>query len=1008
MEIDEIVGLIHTLYAPNQDGRLVVNVQKQLQMIQKGPDATVLAHKLLQYPDQTVQFFGALTYTVYITNNEIDSSLADLLADEVIDACCKGVDLVVIQKLISNIGKIYVKLLYSPLEKIFSKLSDLQTDPTVILKLGLLSCKIIGEELNRCENINAENNKIIISSMLDITTKNILNNSLPVLPEDEKIKTLWLDCLQSWMMYVSKSEFDFILTSDLNDYFTVVINLLSLSNDIDSLNLISDVFDTNPSLINSNNKKIIDNLIFSEWTAEFISSNDLEDNKKLSRFITLFLDSDMIFLASRLIDPSYDQKFEYLLSLTNQPGSPISDESFSVDLLEFWILFIEAFINDSESINAILNNNEDKISTLNLKSKKLVLKLSSIYWEKAHLIDDLSDYEDEFINFRRDVGELFESLFSICRNEIFSNLINSIIDSSVANPTNSEINNMDTSLYLLTLICSILGENNSSEIITNDLELLFKDEFLKKIISLQNHTDINLRFHQYLVRNTIKFLSEISWFYNGEKSLLYAKNVLIFLFENLSNPIYQDSSSRAILMITNSCRNNLTDLLDDFESASNTMITNKFDIEIHVRSRIIRSYSSILQTVEDLNTQAEKISKFLQLIYNESITAYNSISGNENNSDILENIDNFLISMISSIVGFAKGLQIPEDWEDYYEGNNDRMIEVYNYWRFEDINRFQVHEKCLNLIFLYSFPNLLLPNLKLNKNLNPDIFEQVYLLFKSGLTEPLPGPFVIDAGKIINFIIECCQYCQSNNLPKSVNPPMIKIIELYGLVIKSNSIAMSISKSTNFQLGLEDLRMEEVINELLFKQFNHVVGDTDILQHIFILFSDILTKYPTDLIGNPGFRKVIEISIDQLISSSQQRFVVIALSKLWCNLIFLRKGKLEDVNYIKFLLVDQSMGFSLVYSLMKGFISTARSNVEFFSDIIRALTSKFSKYLNDWIIESFKRINIDNINENRPLYDEKMIDSFVKKLIVTRGQRVANRIIQEFWFSLTGLVDYGI
>jgi hypothetical protein len=1018
MHLDEIVSLIHTLYAPNQNSDIILHVQKQLQIIQKEPDANILAHQLLQHSDQTVQYFGALTYTVYLTNHEINNKFSDLMADEVVDAFCKGLDLMVIQKLISNIGKIYSKILYSPLENLFQKLLNLKLDTVTILKLGLLSCKIIAEELNSNENLTTEQNNLIINSMLNQTTKNILNNSVPYLLPiddinnnvDEKFKSSWLECLQAWVYYITKSEFSFQKTSDLNEYFTIVINLLNKNNDIESLNLISDIYDTCPSLLNFQNKKLLDNLIFSEWTNNFISSNDFDNLSKLSRFIALFLDSDMINLALKLIDPTYNKKFEYLIYLTNQPGNPIIDETFSVDLLEFWILFAEAFINESDTMFTMLKEDESKFNALTEKSKEYFLRLSTIYWNKAHLIDDLIDVEDEFISFRRDVGELFESLFVFSRNEIFNNLSSSIKNSLISLSSNNigkNINDVDTSLYLLTLICSLLGENQTLDEFTNSLKVLFDSNFLLIIPSLSNNTSINKRHCQYLINNTIKFLSEVSWFYQNKNGQLYVKNVLVFLFQYLNISIYQESSSKAILLITDTCRSNLLELLDDFENAANSMIVNKFDVEINARSRIIRSYASILQTIPNMDLQSEKISNFLDVIYNESIKAYDSINCNKNNPQVLENIDNFLLSMISSLVGLAKGLQLPQDWEEYYDGKENKMNEVYNYWKYQDSNKFCVHKKCLKLILLYSFPNEILLDLQIIKNLNPVIIEQIYLFLKAGLTEPLPGPFVLEYESIIDFIIKCFQYAQTFNQSKTINSSLIKIIELYGIVIKSNQTSLTISKSVNLQLGIQDLRMNQVINEMFFKQLNKVINDTDILQYIFTLFADILARFPSNLIQNGGLIKIIEIAIDQLYQNNQQRFVIMAISKFWTNLIYLRKGKLEDINYFKNILINQNYGNLLVYSLLKGFINTSRSNLEFYCDIFRALTSKYGNYLNQWIMDSYNKLKIERMNENKSFIEEPLVREFVKKLILTRGQRVANRIIQEFWFSITGLLDYG-
>lgn len=1009
-QLEDVVALIHTLYAPNQTGSVILHAQQQLQTMQKREDADRLAHELLQSSDQNVQFFGALTYTVYITTHNVGPPLAELMADEIVDAYRRNLSPLAITKLISNLGKIYARTLYSPLDALFDKLALLALDQTTLLQLGLLSCKIIAEELNRSEDLTKEQNREIIDSMLDGTTRRALDASIPLISQNgnDSVKQLWFECLQAWMVYASRVEFDFAVTIDLNDYFSIALDLLATYSDIDALNLFSDIYDTNSALLSHDNKKKLDALIFSEWSTKFIASKDADDLSKLSRFITLFLDSDMISLATKMLDSNCDYKFQYLLYLTNQPGSPIVEESFSVDLLDFWILFTESFINDTDSIHAILENDEKKISALNKKAHDYFLSLSQIYWNKCHLIDDLDEVEDEFYNFRRDIAELFESLFSIARDSIFNDLTHSIIStlnnrSAVIN--NEQVKDIEASFYLLTAISSMFGERSITAQFLTGLNALFQCNFLESILQLNNIPSVSGKIYRYLVRITIKFLSEINWFYESETGEPYINGVLIFLFQNLNSKSYQESSSKAILLITDSCRDKLSGLLNDFEAAANSMIVNKFEVDINVRAGIIRSYANILQTIQDLSLQAHKISNFLDVIYYESINAYQSIESNISNPEALENIKDFLVSMISSLVGLAKGLQIPEDWEDYYEGNETMIQNVYTYWKFEDSKHYQVHEKCLKLVSLFSFPNEILTESANLRSLDPQMLDQVFLFFKSGLSEPFPGPFVIDYNIIIQYITKCCRYCQTATLSNSAEPPMIKIIELYGLLVGSNHTLMTISKITNLELGITDLQMDLVINEILFKQFDKIINEPDIMQAVFNLFGGILAKYPSNLLSNEQIMKIIAIGIEQLYENAQQRFVVMALSKMWSNLIYLRKGKIGDIEIVHRILIEENVGNVLVYAMMKGFIVTSRSNVEFYSDIIRALTAKYGKYLGGWITNSFAKINSESAKE---IVKEEEVKTFIKKLILTRGNRAANRVVQEFWLSVTGMVDYGM
>lgn len=1009
--IYKIASLIQQLYSPGQHSDQITSIQQQLQTFQKQPDANILANQLLHHDDQNVQYFGALTYTVYINTHELksDNQIADVIANEIINACNRSLNLLVIKKLLSNLGKIYAKTLYCPLDLILEKVSQSGQNEEFVLEFGLLSSQIIAEELNRSdESFSKEKHEIIIQSMFKNTSRTVLDTTLNFLNQP-KVEQLWFSCLQAWSFYVSKAEYDSSVGVDLNEYYDIVIELLSSKNDSNSLALLIDIYDTNPALLNYSNKMKLDNLIFSDWCTKFIQffADDKDEISKLSKFLALFLDSDMIYLASKMIDPSFDDKFQYLLYLTSQPGCPITDESFSVDLLDFWISFTEAVVNDTESIHLLLKNDQTKINALNDKTYDYFLNLSQIYWQKCHIIENITDYEDEFISFRRDIGELFESLYSILKSNIFKNLTTSII-TSISNEqpcSETQLKDIETSLYLLTCISSIFTENNLSAVLINELNLLFNSQLINMAITISN-SDTSFTT-QYFTKILIRFLSEITWFYQNPSGEPFINGVLIFLFNQLNNKSYQEQSSKAILLITDLCRGKLMEVLNDFEAAANSMIVSRYEVPTTVRSRIIRSYASILETVTEFDLKAEKISNFLQVIYVESLNAFNSININLKDDEILKKIDEFLLSLVSSLVGLSKGLQIPEDWEDYYDGKKDLMNQTYQYWKFEDEKKFKVHEKCLQLVSLYTFPNKFITDLKVNKNLDTKILEQVCLFFKSGLTEPLPGPFVIEYNKILDYIIICSQYCQEMNFQSSNDLPIIHIIELYGILVKSNYTSATIYKLTNLNLSLNDLKIDLIIDEILFKQFDKVITEPDIMSSLFTLFSNILSTYPSVLIQNIRIVDLINVAIEQLFTNSHERFVIISLSKFWTNLLYLRKGKIEDINYVKNILIDQDFGHRLVYALMKGLISTSRSNLEFYTDIIRALTSKYNNNLSNWINSSFKQINLDKSRDKKKIIECQDIRIFSKKLILTRGNRAANKIVKDFWFLATGLVDYG-
>ncbi|GMM45082.1 Kap122 protein [Pichia kluyveri] len=1027
-DLDHIVYLIKELYAPCQTSETILNTQKQLQIVQKQPNSNIVAHQLLQHDETNIQFFGALTYTVYITNNPVTLELANQISEEIVDACRRDLQLLVIQKLLSNMAKIYSKIFYNPLDYILNSLENrLNFDIDQTLVLALLSSKSIPEELLSSKiSLTTEQVNDIINNIFKITTINILDNSIPHLKGDDRLTYLWLNCIESWLPFINYAFFDFHIVIDINNYLSIVIDLLINDLDDTALAILCEIYDTNTKLINEENKLKLDGMIFSNWYREFIERKDIDDVKNLSKLFTLYLELNLLPFAQYMLTPKYALKFKFILSLTNLYETPVLADSFSVSLLDFWIPLTEDVLSQMDSYSS------------NIEIETFFMILADNYWKKSRLIvgdefvDDEDDFFDltnleEFLNYRRDVAELFESLYSINKSVLFGHITSKLITALDTKTEDIEMNclkNIEASLFCLHSIAFILNENNVTEDFYQSMDKIFSCNLLKRILEVRDfnkleYTRISKKFKyvpfeelfQYLVKMTIKFLSEIKWYYQTNNGKKYIKDILIFLFNFLNVDYYRDVSSKAILQITDSCRYELSELLNDFEASAHTMFSQKYNIDSTIRSRITRSYANILQTVKEPQLQAQKISNFLDLMYNEVQLSYNLINGNINNKEVLENIDNFLLSVISCLVGLAKGLKIPEDWEEYYLNNNrqDEMINNFNYWNNIDKNEFKVHEKCLKLIDLFSFPNEYINDLKVNKLLNSEIMEEIYLFFKAGLTEPLSGPFVIDSNLILTYILKCCKLFQQKLIPKHINPPIIKIIELYGVLIKSNILTSTISKISGLDIKSIDLKVPIVVNEIFLKPIHQVIKENDILTAEYTLFADIISTYPKYLIQDGSIIvKIMSLSIEQFSINCQDRFVIIAMAKFWTNLIYLRKGKLEDIHCIKNILINEKLGISLVYSLIKGFLNTSRSIIEFYSDILRSLINKFSKDLKNWLILTFDSINKERIFNGKEKIDEKEIELFIKQLLITRGQRSANEIIKKFWLNATSMVDYGM
>jgi hypothetical protein len=66
--VDEVAQLVKRLYQPG-NSEVIIQIQDQLQNLQRSNDGWQLADALLGYEDINVRFFGALTFTVKLNND---------------------------------------------------------------------------------------------------------------------------------------------------------------------------------------------------------------------------------------------------------------------------------------------------------------------------------------------------------------------------------------------------------------------------------------------------------------------------------------------------------------------------------------------------------------------------------------------------------------------------------------------------------------------------------------------------------------------------------------------------------------------------------------------------------------------------------------------------------------------------------------------------------------------------------------------------------------------------
>ena len=118
------------------------------------------------------------------------------------------------------------------------------------------------------------------------------------------------------------------------------------------------------------------------------------------------------------------------------------------------------------------------------------------------------------------------------------------------------------------------------------------------------------------------------------------------------------------------------------------------------------------------------------------------------------------------------------------------------------------------------------------------------------------------------------------------------------------------------------------------------------------------------------------------------------MAKFWTKLINNKKYNQEELTIVRQQI--SSIGQELVYQIMYGLFHTQRSDLNSYTDLLRALVAKFPIEAREWLVAVLPQIC------SNPAGHEK----FINKLLITRGSRAAGNVILQWWLDCTTLPNY--
>lgn len=996
LNIDGVVRDIVLLYSSSNASE-IHELQERLQTYQKSDIGYQLGFKLLENSNRNVKYFGALTITVFLNTHDSSATFGNCF-NEILGVIIKlsttdfTANLFIIKKLLSNLSLLYImnadKAYFDPVLRLLSAISGsrdtaistmiYQLQDEKQLELLLLFLSIIAEDIIKSPTQSAKLHTLIHGTVFKyclVLFEYLYNNLLSI---STRIILLLLDFLSSWVVYVSVAETNSEerYTEDVQVFLQYLLKQLNIETNISnmeilnkSFTLFTEIIDSIPRILSPLRSTIFDILFgdnkFGAFYTKLICTNQefretytLEIENYVNLVIS-YLGLNLVLITRNISDVNVLNIIQMTMALSSIPGIPTEDENVSEQLIVFWEDFTEAYIDDQEVTKTLFTEEQD-LAKFITKRNEILLEVSRIFFKKVLYYPGATK---EFRLYRNSVAELFGSLYSLLGVSLYSSICDLIyFNLDQQNKTIDSFQNLEAGLYLIYKITADIyfhddhEEDNFGKV---TLTPLINEMFSKDLVQVvKGAPEVATK---QLKITLLNMMSILPFFYKNEIGSQHLPATFDFLFDIILNGGNENISlmaSRTVYKICQDSEGKLIPFLPNLELILLEMLKNP-NFDDTIRERMTFSYISIARATKNPVDWGNRLHAVLMEIE----SCYSNLN---------EELEGYAISLISCISEMSNASLLPEDIEDYF--TLDQLNVHKAYWIEDPL---EIRNKVLKNLKLFSLETDMLSK-------NSIVTEKCCNVLKYGFREEIPGPFTFSVDIVFEYLVAKVRNCNAQSIPI-----------IHGLL---ESIII-----TSFKTVSQDA-IEILVHGIFIEIYTTIVSDVDLVKSSLDLFTTMLEKRPSLLLQTPFFNDtIIPFAIQPLYL--HEIFVVKSVIKFWNTTITLKKGSSSEHQQIKDIMnstiQNSTIGVLLIEALLSGFVLAPRSAVEYYFPLFRTLVAKMPLEVKNWISHVLLSILIGKA----PL-DSKDSETFLNKLLLTRGQRQANDVLRDYWLQVNKLTNF--
>lgn len=377
-----------------------------------------------------------------------------------------------------------------------------------------------------------------------------------------------------------------------------------------------------------------------------------------------------------LNSPEIAVLLQQLLLITDFPGLPYVDNDLIIGLLEFWNIYIDAFLELDDSID------------LSTQPNPYILKVIEILWNKVafpseqqrQLLEWDEDDWEAFTAFRKDFSEFLNSSILLVGSSLLFPLVSNVLETvAVATAEGSTHNvtwgQLEASLFCITALSDSFIDTN-----TDDLEQqqqLLVQLFQSNLLDVLSHAqDIEVR------KTGVGFVGAFANFYETELGRPFLTTVMNYLFHSLSDSLLSSKASESILAVSSLLRSQLVEFLPSFFTMY-TKLYKQLEQDNKAHECTVLAISFVIQAVDSIDQKSEYVNQLTSIIFQQLEQVSVELHHDSNSSNLSKDTNKEdglfkrTLSLLTCLGNLGSGLQQTEsNWNENKFHFTSHLLEV--------------------------------------------------------------------------------------------------------------------------------------------------------------------------------------------------------------------------------------------------------------------------------------------------------------------------------------------